>query len=266
MYAFDENTGIEKITANISIEGMTSPRDIAICHKMDSIYIVNGKSEFKNNDENCLFCPNIDGGQQSAAKYLKGIPEEPYTLSITHDGCMIMLSRGLKKIRDYNGIDQSGKFSAAKIIKLPEEMENLHHAIKTYAGNYVVSHGYYKKGDKLVGISKVDRDGKLLYRFDCQGTSEVPSNPVHLALHALGYVFVALHGHGTVIILDQTLQNCQDLINDEYTRSKNQDARGACRVCYVPNRCRLLIGWGKGPEVDAKVGALTVLDIEQSSD
>jgi len=153
---------------------------------------------------------------------------------VSSSGNVLLVARSFT-VEIYGGSD-------AKLIRritLPRDMIDIHHAVETSSGNILVCHGRNTEiQDGLQRVCEVTPEGRMIRSFGGkQGSGDGSlGNPLALAIHAEGNVYVPDTGNRRVVILDSTL-NLRRVIQTRNEREKI----GPIFVSYSPETCQLMV-------------------------
>jgi len=182
--------------------------------------------------------------KQNIIKYLSmGEQSCTWKLSVTSQGQILILRRGPPKLDIYQPGD-SEKITFTKSIPLPPLLKGPQHAVESPFGTYLISHGLKKHGTHRV--CEIGKDGQILRSYGGQrGSRDFELDwPSHVAVDALGRVFVADRDNDRLLILDSKL-NIRRVIQ---AKDADGTVRHPFRLCYVTGETeqRLLVGVVRG--------------------
>lgn len=205
----------------IQTKAIKSPVDIASCQKSNCLYVTDQKSS-------CLWKVNASQNDQ-IIKCLDGIGE-PYTLSVSSDGCVLMTRCGSPSKLEtyYPDTDKGGS------IELPEEVDEPQHAVRTSTGNFIVSYG--KKDRKFWSLMEVTTSGQIVRRHDSKKTFQQLNGSYHLAIDINDRVIVVDFYNNRVMLLDSKLNWARTLL----TRDRH-GIHSPKRLCFVRPNNQLIV-------------------------
>jgi len=124
----------EKLSSVIDIDGMRNPRDMVVCHSGRQLYIADL--------DDCIWRVSADDHSQYDMWLQTGY--EIRSLSVTSQRLLLTPDDPPRVLLLYSTTDAA----EIGVVRLPEYMHDLHHAVETTRGTCVVAH-YGTSQDKL---------------------------------------------------------------------------------------------------------------------
>ena len=246
VYVFQDKTPFSELEKEeIYIEEMKDPHDMATYPK-NSIIII---SELENKKQWRIKLSMKD----SEGYALDGEPKscvidgEPRRISVTPKGfLLVVVKREINYSMEFYSFLTEGPVSSFSL-SMPTDAEAVWHAVELPNGNFIVSYQYK---DSSVSLNEVSSDGKTQLRTLPSIESITPYtswNPLHLAIDEHGQVLIADYERVDtgyrVFITNSTLTTMQVLLaNDGEIQIGEDRINRATRLCYLPNKHRLLVG------------------------
>lgn len=205
----------------IQTKAIKSPVDIASCQKSTCLYVTDEKSS-------CLWKVTPSQNDQ-IIKCLDGIGE-PYTLSVSCDGCVLMTRCGSpSKLETYYP-----DTNTVGSIELPEEVDGPQHAVRTSTGNFIVSYG--KRDRKIWSLMEVSASGQVIRRHDSKKTFQQLNGSYHLAVDVNDRVIVVDFYNNRVMLLDSKLNWARTLLTKD-----RHGIHSPKRLCFVRPNNQLIV-------------------------
>ena len=211
---------------DIIVKDFKSPWDVVACEQTCQVYVADW--------QDCVWRVSADG-----ADVKRWWPKSssdtftPYSLSV-------MSTRLLVTSYDTNQLihlDAVG--DELRRVQLQDDME-LHHAVETPAGTFIVSHNNPQLNQ--CQVSEVNTDAEVLRQFSGLRLRTFLSLPTvnfppHVAVDSRGNIFVADRYYRRILLLDAQLTLRRVIIDDDQLNYKPP-----CRMCYREQSGQLLVG------------------------
>jgi len=180
-YPYDLRTEIKRAE-------FSYPKDIAAFKK--SLYITDA-------GEKCVWKMGLNLPKRFTA-FIKNIGS-PFTISISANGD-IVLAQNPSSIYVYN-------LEGIRIVtvQIKEDIQDIQHAVRTQAGEFIVSHGNKESEDRKISLISSDGDTIQKYTDNCEKQLGPLNQPSHIAIGEAGSVYVADVGDNKIIVLNEYL-------------------------------------------------------------
>lgn len=248
-----------RLLEKIEFKEIRNPRDIGSSEKDDCLYVIDSWIK-------CIW-KVMDGDTEERCKWkvIKwlefGEDFHPWTLSVSNDGHLLMLSEHLPiSLRSY-GSEATLLHSA----DLPHNICYPVHAAQTSTGNFVVVHlkweqtAEYTIGEGIWVVTELSRDGKtIVRRFIPEGEEQkLDIHPSYyegyLCVDSSDRIFVADTQNDRVILFDSNLRWSQILISakeeggdgGQQRETREQNLRRPRRLFYSEATKQLVVAGDK---------------------
>lgn len=210
---FREQKGTFLHLRRLKIPGLNSAQDIALCRKSASLYVTDQGNA-------CVWRVTLT--DHSVKRWLSNI-DDPYTVSVTEEGEVVLLKNGPPPALTVYNPDAS----LVGRTPLPVTKERAWHAVrKSSLGNYVISQGHF--------VYEMTPQGNELRRSAIDPSAQF----LHLAVSEDDRILAADYVNGKVVLLDTDLNLAEILLD----KTKN-DLQWPCRLSYS-NRKLLVVHKG----------------------
>lgn len=248
VYRFHEDSSFE-FRKEITIPEIKSPRDIAASSLCRCLYVtdkgnsciwkISLKKEEEDEDEDGNGGWFFKGSSTSGARlWLSGVVE-PYTLSASDDGSVLVMKSGdpLSFLERYgpDGV-------LIQSVQLPAEVDDPRHAVETTMGSFIVSYGW--TGSRTRGVCELSDEGRIFRCYD--STWQQLTNPHHLATDTEnGRVYVADFYNNQISVLESSLDWDQRIL---LTEGKDGILKPH-RLCFAKEKRSLIVVHNEGTNI-----------------
>jgi len=139
----------------LPVEGISVPVDMALSNKFNCLYIT-------ESSKHRVWKITLSSPENKVEVWLDSGAGDPFTLSVTNDGRVVMVKRGSPPSLDIYDPD-------AKLLlplNLPTPMLKPNHAVETSKGNLIVSYDSVIVARVQAGICEITKAGQIISRFD----------------------------------------------------------------------------------------------------
>ena len=149
-----------------TVKDFKSPHDVAACAISNCLYVTDLETR-------CIW--KIVPSDRQATRWLSNL-EEPFTLSVSNDGRVIVPRDGqpsfVEIYNSYSVLIQS--------VQLPEQIQHPKRAIETPTGNVILLHRC--SNHSVIVLSEVTKNGDIVHRFLSGDEGEVLNDGCRLAI------------------------------------------------------------------------------------
>jgi len=136
----------EKLSSVINIDGMRDPCDMVVCHSSRQLYIADWY--------NCIWRVSVDDHSQydkwlQTEYWIRSLSVTSQRLLVTPDVFLYRHTRALLRLYSTTDAAQIG------VVRLPEYMQKLYHAVETTRGTCVVAHRGTSQNKLQWAVSRV---------------------------------------------------------------------------------------------------------------
>ena len=173
--------------------------DITSCEHYRCVYIANAIDK-------CIHRIDVQG--QGAATQL-AVNDIPWGISVNAAHNVLVACRKVHNIKEF-----SSRGDLLRELTLPGDVINLHHAIQTRNGGFIVCHG--GRNDAVHRVCKISPDGHhVIKSHGGQRGSDIGQYrmPIHLAVDNNEFVFVADRENRRVTLLSPTLDYARHVVS-----------------------------------------------------
>ena len=131
---------LSPLSEDIDVEGMTDPRDMAVCRHDRQLYVLTG---FK-----CIYRVSTQVPSQSEQWLTVQSNGDVYGISVTSRHVLVTSSR--RSLHQYSKTDRQ----LVRVVQLPHFMRNLYHAVESARATFIIGHWGTKQSEKQFAVSK----------------------------------------------------------------------------------------------------------------
>ena len=210
--------------ADITVEDMTGPWDIAACQQTAQLYVADLFA--------CVWRVSSDG--EDVERWLPKSPSDtirPRTLSVTSSRLLVTSLGDTNQLIQFDAVgDELSR------VDLRRGMSPLH-AVVSLTGTFIVSHSDTQLEQYQLQVSEVNTGGQVLRQFS--GSRLLPLGfTTHVAVDSQGNIFVADRGAGHILMLNSELTLRRVIIDEHQLNYKEP-----FRLCYNEQSGQLLVGF-----------------------
>lgn len=206
-----EDRNLFRLQKEIDLKDIKDPEDIGSSERENVLYVTDLGMK-------CVWKITREADDYPAIrKWSNSDLRWPYTLSVTNDGQLLMLSGG-------NPVSCLGIYGSdgelRHSIQLPTEIRTPLHAVQTSTQNFIIAHRRREEGEEgdeveetnerdkdIWSVSEVSRNGQLVIRrLISEGQTQQLNNPCYISLDSGDRVFVADTMNNRVILLNSDLR------------------------------------------------------------
>jgi hypothetical protein len=180
--------------ADVKVEGMENPQDIAECSVSWHLFIADLGST------GCVWRTEVSGKVNKWIQFTADVL--PYSLSVTSGRLLVIPSGSSNELLQFGDTPEE-----LKHIPLPRYM-NAYHAVETSRGTFAVCHTGRPGNEKYDQVSEVDIEGRVIRVYGGQrghGPRQL-NEPHHLAQDAAGRLLVADCYNRRILLLSSQLE------------------------------------------------------------
>jgi len=131
---------LSPLSEDIHVEGMTDPRDIAVCRHDGQLYVLTGSK--------CIYRVPTQVPSQSEQWLTVQSTGDVYGISVTSQSVLVTSSR--RSLHQYNTTDRQ----VLRVVQLPQFVRNLYHAVESARKTFIIGHWGTELSEKQFAVSK----------------------------------------------------------------------------------------------------------------
>jgi len=131
---------LSPLSEDIDVEGMTDPRDMAVCRHDRQLYVLT--------KSNCIYRVSTQVPSQSEQWLTVQATGRVWGISVTSR--RVLVPSGPRRLHQYNTTDRQ----LLRVVQLPQFVESLSHAVESTRETFIIGHDGSEQSEKQYAVSK----------------------------------------------------------------------------------------------------------------